>query len=336
MRCGLIVLLATILLVSCQKTDPSGSLYPSLFETPDHFSSIPFPDDNPKNFIAWALGKRLFYDTALSRDSSLSCASCHLPAFAFSDPKPVSVGIEDRPGTRNTPSLANVAYHPYLLREGGVPTLEMQIAVPVQEHHEFDFHFPGIVSRISQNNEYVQLSRQAYGRDPDAWVITRAIAMFERSLISGSSPFDLFLSGDSDAITLAARKGYALFQSERTSCYVCHGGMFFSNFTFENNGLYAQYTDSGRFRLTGQPEDMNKFKVPSLRNVAITAPYMHDGGFQSLDEVLVHYNLGGYAHPGKHPLIRPLHLSQVELDYIKAFLESLTDPLFYQNPIFKP
>lgn len=302
----------------------------ALLQVPEGFPDPIFPEGNELTEARWILGKKLFFDPVLSRDSSISCASCHLPAFAFSDTAAFSPGVGGAPGTRNAPSLANVAYHPYFLREGGVPTLEMQILVPIQEHNEFDFNILLIAERLLRDSLYRAMSQAAYNREPDPFVVTRAIACFERTLLSGDSAYDR------DELPPAAERGRQLFFGEKTQCSHCHGGFNFTHYAFENNGLYEEYADPGRFRLTGLEEDRALFKVPSLRNVALTGPYMHDGSIKSLEAVVAHYNSGGAAHPHKSPLIRPLELSAQERADLVAFLQSLTDEAFVNNPKFSP
>lgn len=307
----------------------------SLLVVPAGFPVPQFPDDNQLTQERWSLGKKLFFDTRLSKDNSISCATCHLPELAFTDGRRVSEGIEHRPGKRNAPSLANVAYHPYLTREGGVLTLEMQILVPVQEHAEFDFNMVQIAERLSNDETYAKESIEAYGRPLDPFVITRAIGCFERTLISGNSRYDQFLNGNRFSLSAAEKRGRDLFFSKRLECSSCHGGFNFSNYAFENNGLYQHYDDPGRFRLTGIDADLALFKVPSLRNVEITGPYMHDGSIESLEDVVAHYNKGGEDHVHKNALIKPLNLTEGEQHDLVAFLKSLTDHEFISNPKFK-
>lgn len=311
--------------------DWAGSSLPVGFPIPT------VPADNQPTAERIALGRRLFYEPALSRDSSLACGSCHQPARAFTDGQPQSLGIEGRQGRRNAPTLANVAYYSSFMREGGVPTLEMQVQVPIQEHEEFDFNILLVAERLQRMPAYVALSQKAYGRNPDAFVITRAIAAFERSLISGHSPFDRYLfGGESAAISEAAKRGYQLFHDQRLACANCHSGFLFTNQGFANNGLYEEYADSGRQRLTLQAADIGLFKIPSLRQLALTAPYMHDGSLPSLEAVIDHYASGGKPHPNKSPLIKPFSLSVQEKNDLLAFLHSLTDKDFCTNPAFQP
>jgi len=332
------LLMIIVGLAACQPSE-SPELFRSfdLMEIPVGFPSMVEPEDNHFTKARWQLGKRLFFDPVMSVDSSVSCASCHKPSLAFSDNQIFSPGVANRPGVRNSPSLANIGFHPYFTREGGVPTLEMQVFVPIQEHNEFNFNILLLADRLARDSSYVQQSLEAYGRTPDPFVITRSLACFERSLISGYSAYDRYLSyGDKDALSEAERRGMDLFFSEKANCSSCHSDFNFTDYSFSNNGLYLQYDDNGRERLTGLPEDRALFKVPSLRNIALTAPYMHDGSFSNLDAVLHHYNKGGEAHSHRDNRIKPLTLSTDDLADLKAFLHALTDETFINNPNFQP
>jgi cytochrome c peroxidase len=337
MKGSLCILILISLFLSCRQEEvPEPVSYPALMEIPEGFPEVSFPADNAFTKARWELGKKLFYDPVMSVDSSISCASCHRPELAFSDAVAFSPGVENRAGTRNVPPLSNVAYHPYFTREGGVPSLEMQILVPIQEHNEFDFNIVLLGERLNRDSSYVRLARVAYDRDPDPFVIVRALATFERSLLSGDSPYDRYVNDkDPSAMSDAALRGMDLFFSERINCSACHGDFNFTNYSFENNGLYEDYEDEGRFRLTGKETDRARFKVPSLRNVEWTAPYMHDGSLNILEEVVEHYNSGGKDHPQKSGLIRPLGLTEAEKEDLIRFLQSLSDQTFIQNPNFQ-
>lgn len=302
---------------------------------PDGFPPIEFPADNAFTKERWLLGKALFYEKQLSLDSSVSCASCHSQQFGFSDNVALSKGFKQRLGNRNSPSIINVAYHPYFTREGGVPSLEMQVLVPIQEHNEFNNNILDIAKRLSSNQNLQNLSYLAYNRPLDFYVIPRALATFERSLISGNSKFDQYKKG-TISLTEEEQKGMNLFFSDRTNCSDCHSGFNFTNYQFENNGLYETYNDPGRKRLTGLDSDLAKFKVPSLRNIEVTAPYMYDGSLPDLEAVINHYNSGGKQHPNKSEKIKSLQLSQDEKKQIIAFLKTLTDVSFLNQTIFKP
>lgn len=321
------------MVISCSKEIESTEIANlNIMEVPPGFPSIVHLEGNEYTVERWELGKKLFYDPILSKDGKVSCASCHDPALAFSDDKEVSIGSSGLLGTRNAPSLANVAYHPYYTREGGLPTLEMQILVPIQEHNEFNNNIVLIADTLSKIESYVEMSLSAYEQEPNAFVITRALSQFERSMISGQSAYDLeFNYNLVGSMSESALRGKALFESDRTSCSSCHSGFNFTNYSFENNGLYNEYVDNGRERLTQDPEDRAKFKVPSLRNVELTGPYMHDGSISSLSEVIEHYNGGGRSHQSKNDLIRPLNLSTDEKSDLIYFLNSLTDHRFITN-----
>lgn len=335
-----IYLMFTLFLVACQKSDISND---TVIETDDYALKIPVgfpnldvPTDNALTKSRIVLGKMLFFDPILSRDSSRSCASCHAPHLAFSDSTATSVGVENRLGSRNSTSLANVGYQKKLLREGGMASLEMQIGVPVQEHDEFDFNMVLLVEKLKNQARYVAAAQKAYGREPDVFVLTRSIAAFERTLISGNSAFDQwFYQKNNAAVSESIKTGYALFNSEKLSCGKCHDGFLFTNQGLENNGLYTNYADEGRFRLTRLESDKAVFKVPSLRNIALTAPYMHDGSLKTLEEVISHYETGGKAHPNKSKLLKPFALTSQEKTDLLAFLGSLTDHNFIRNAEFR-
>lgn len=328
-------ILLSIVFVQCIEDESSDEALGSqnILSIPMGFPPVSFPDDNPFTDAGYDLGKALFFDPILSADSSISCASCHIPNRAFSDRFTVSTGANNGIGTRNTPSLANVAYHPYFTREGGVPTLEMQVLVPIQEHNEFNFNIVLIAERLQSIPKYVEMSKKAYGRLPDAFCITRSIANFERTLISGNSAFDKYFNqGIETALTDSEKNGMDLFFSDSLACGTCHGGFDFTDYSFQNNGLYESYADSGRMRLTGLESDRALFKVPSLRNVALTEPYMHDGSLISLYDVIDHYQNGGENHINKSPKIIGFELSAEEVSDLIAFLESLNDYDFINNP----
>lgn len=328
--CTGLLLTAICIAYSCRK-EPLSPVQTgtALLQIPKGFPAMAFPEGNEFNYERWLLGKTLFYDPVLSLNNKVSCASCHIAAAAFSDTLRLSLGDRGVQGRSNAPSLANIGYHPYFTRAGGVPTLEMQVLVPIQEHDELNTNILDIADKLRQNPRYVALAQKAYNRDIDAFVITRSLANFERSLISGNSAYDR------DELSSIARYGKQLFFSERTGCSNCHGGFNFSNYAFENNGLYRQYADSGRMRLTRAESDRAKFKVPSLRNIAFTAPYMHDGSVGSLEAVVAHYNTGGAEHPNKSKLIRPLGLNKAEQVALVAFLKALSDASFIHNKNFR-
>ena len=324
---AIIRFLPLLCILSCEVDDQINTPFHLL--VPKGFPEVDIPNDNQLTVERINLGKKLFYDPILSRDSSISCNSCHLQEFAFTDANPTSIGIAGRLGKRNAMSLANVAYANFLQRESGVPTLEMQVLVPIQEHNEMDFNIVAVAEKMNEDPQYRKLSYEAYGKLPDAFVITRAIAAFERTLLSGNSKYD------TNQLSESEQRGMALFFSDSLACSSCHGTFLFTNQQPENNGLYEQYTDSGRYILTGLQEDIGRFKTPTLRNVELTKPYMHDGSINSLEEVIAHYESGGMNHVNQSAILKGFTLTETERDELIEFLNSLTDYEFTQNAFFK-
>lgn len=323
-------------LQACHKDSSIKPAIMDSIEIPLGFPAIVFPSGNEFTIERWNLGKSLFHEKALSLNNSVSCASCHKAEFAFSDNVAFSLGDQNQIGTSNAPSLCNMAYNPYYTRAGGVPTLEMQILVPIQEHVEFNSNIVDIAEKLKQIPAYNDAAQKCYQRDLDPFVIVRAIANYERSFISGNSNFDkYFYQGNKNALSQSEIRGMNLFMGDKTNCSKCHNGFNFSNYAFENNGLYEDYADIGRMRLTHLEGDRARFKVPTLRNIAFTAPYMHDGSLKTLDEVVEHYNSGGKKHENKSLLIKELYLTNTEKEDLVAFLKSLSDYSFINNKNFQ-
>ena len=302
----------------------------------DSISAFPFleKDSARVNYSARIeLGKHLFYDKTLSRDSSISCATCHKQELAFTDGLAKSIGIRKQEVSRNSPTLTNVLNRPYLLLDGVNPSLEAQTVVPIQEHKEFDFNIHLIVNRLKQNALYVDLAKKGFDSEITAFVYSKSIAEFERTLISNNSPYDQYLRGNKRALSPSQRRGKELF-FDRLYCAECHGGSDFTNDALLNNGLYIKYVDSGRMRLTEKEVDRAVFRVPTLRNIEVTGPYMHDGSVATLEEVIEHYTKGGFDHPAKGRAIVPFKLTKREKSDLVNFLKSLTDKTFLENPDF--
>jgi len=292
---------------------------------------IPTPENNPMSEEKVALGRALFFDKRLSIDESISCASCHKPNYAFTDQKSVSTGVEGRKVQRNAPSLLNAAFLQTAMFDAHLASLEVQVLVPIQEHTEMDIPMNELLKRLRKIEKYQQAAKAIFNRDFDAYVLTRSIAAFERSLISMNSRFDQFQQGKKSALTKEEQRGWNLF-SNQLYCTKCHPAPYFTTFVAENNGLYVDYgEDKGRFRIHGDSADIGKFKVPSLRNIELTFPYMHDGSFKDLDKVLKHYSNGGVGHPNQNKVIQPFLLSEKDKKAIKAFLFSLTDTSYMVN-----
>lgn len=328
-----LMMVGSLLVVTSFVVESKGEVESYELKIPEGFPQPTFPNGNELTVERIELGRMLFYDPILSVDSSISCASCHDQSLAFADNRVISPGVEGRLAKRNAPTLTNVVYNPTVLFDGYLPTLEMQVLVPIQEHAEFAFNIVDIGKKLEQNPDYVKRSYEAYGRKPDPYVITRAISSFERILISGNSKYDQQVFQNKNVMNRSERRGMDLFFNE-LHCATCHSGFNFTNFTTQNNGLYEVYSDSGRARATHLPEDKAMFKIPTLRNIALTAPYMHDGSLASLEAVIDHYMSGGQSHVNKNPIIQPFDLTKRQKRDLIHFLECLTDEDFISNPDF--
>jgi len=305
---------------------------PYVVEIPAGFDELPVPAENALTESRVELGRRLFYDKIMSLDSTVSCATCHKPELAFTDGLKTSVGIRGQHVLRNSPTLGNVGYQDRIMRDNGVPSLEMQIHVPIQESNEFDFEIRLIANRMKQNSIYMELSQLAYNRVPDAYVITKALAAFERTLITGNSLYDQQVyQKKSGRLTPAMERGMELFFSDSVNCASCHSGFNFTNQQYANNGLYKAYADSGRMRITHDEIDRDMFEVPTLRNIALTSPYMHDGSMNTLRQVVDHYAKGGTDNPHKSAEVTGFTLSESQKQDLVLFLHSLTDVTFIKK-----
>jgi cytochrome c peroxidase len=284
---------------------------------------LEYPADNPNNAAAASLGERLFFDPILSVDSSISCGSCHKPELGFATNDKVTPGVDGVLGKRNSPSLLNVGFQPYFMREGGVPSLEMQVLVPLGDATEMAHNVVDAVRRLNRNTSYRNEFLTVYGDTASAFLLVRALANFERTLVDFDAPFDHFIQGDATALSNEAIKGGKLFYG-KAACVQCHSGVLLTDFGFANNGTaIVDSTDYGRELLTNESGDRYVFKVPSLRRVQITAPYMHDGSVSTLADVVEQYNTGGANHSYTDSRIEPLGLSVSEKAQLVAFLEAL-------------
>ena len=311
------------------------------------------PADNPRSDAKVRLGRRLFYDTRLSGNGTFACASCHQQKRAFTDGLAHAVGSTGQQHARSAMSLANVAFNAsYGWADGRTRTLEAQMAVPMFNEHPIEMGMKGnqaaIVARIAADASDAAMFRDAFAGQPIALeTIVKAIASFERTLISANSPLDRYLyRDDRNALTPKARRGMTLFFSDRLACSGCHAGFNLSGPTvhaggadaaptFHNTGLYntdgrGAYPaiDRGLFDLTRVAADMGRFRAPTLRNIAVTGPYMHDGSIATLDEVVGHYASGGLKSPFKSPRLKGFEISTTESEDLVAFLNSLTDEEF--------
>jgi cytochrome c peroxidase len=327
---------------SSDAAGPANSGPPSLSESPSPAgfpkgtSSERAPADNALTEDRAALGKRLFYDPQLSRTNEVSCGSCHQQAYAFAEPARVSTGIEGRMGTRNAPSIANAAWGKSFFWDGRADTLEEQAAQPIENPVEMDLSLPDAVARVTSDPSYVAAFQKAYAEGPSELTLRKALASFVRSVVSGSSAYDRHLRGDDSDFGEQRKRGEALFSSEKAECFHCHPAGSLGNEGYFNNGSYTAGGDTGRQQVTGRVGDIGKFKVPGLRNVAVTAPYMHDGSLPTLEAVIEQYSAGGRGDRTTDPLIKPLSLTEEEKADLLEFMRSFTDDALLRDARFAP
>lgn len=285
----------------------------------------PVPEDNALTPAKVALGRKLFFDPELSADRTLSCASCHQPSRYFTDGRARAVGIGGTEGKRNVPSILNAAYGRSFFWDGRAASLEEQTLQPIQSAAELALPLRELERRLRERDDYREAFREAFeGEATSADRLSRALATYVRTLRSGDAPIDRFLHGDTTALSVDARRGFRLFVG-RANCGICHLAPLFTDHGFHNTGVSWGSSDLGRFAVTGRDEDRGAFKTPSLRNVAETAPYMHDGSLATLEEVIEHYAAGGTPNPALDEEVRPLDLAPSERRQLIAFLEALTE-----------
>ncbi|MET6996355.1 cytochrome-c peroxidase [Chitinophaga defluvii] len=282
------------------------------------------------------LGEQLFFDNILSKDKTLSCASCHLPQYAFADTVAFSKGINGTPTTRNTPAITNLSGRPNYFWDGRAATLEEQALQPIISPAEMGLPIQEAVDRLNADVVYQQAFRQVFNTPVTEKNLLQAIAAFERTLETANSPYDRYINGDDHAMSPEAIRGRLLFIG-KANCNNCHSGEDFTADRFKNIGLYngKNLLDAGRFDATRDTAHMGFFKVPGLRNVAVTAPYMHNGMFKTLREVIAYYNKPDVVvHDGINrdlSLNAPLNLSEQEVSDLEAFLVALTDDRFVKR-----
>lgn len=283
-----------------------------------------------------SLGRILFSDPILSKDSTVSCASCHRPEHAFADTSAVSLGVERKKGLRNTPTAMNLLLANSFFWDGRAKTLEEQALAPIANPNEMNLPVEEAVYRLQHNKKYVAYFKEAFNSEASKTNLSAAIAAFERTLETGESPFDNWkFSDDSTAVSAEVKRGFALFNG-KGNCVKCHFGSDFTANEFRNIGLFngKNLNDSGRSIVSGKADDIGKFKTSSLRNIAITSPYMHNGMFKTLDEVIDFYNDTRKIVPNAinkdSLLVKPLGLTLQDKKDLKAFLISLTDKRFKQ------
>ena len=339
---------------TCKSDDPDkrggghSSPTPYTLKQPAHFVKMLLPTDNPLTEEGIALGRQLFYDPLLSMNGSVSCATCHLPQNAFSDGLAFSVGVNGQEGPRSSMSLVNVGYYyKGLFWDGRSKSLEDQALIPVREPHEMNSDWSLVELKLRNHPKYPELFRKAFSiadrKEITRFLVAKAIAQFERTLISANAKYDQVLEGKA-TYTEAEERGRKIFfdasdELPKSECGHCHLDPLFTNLDFFNNGIQQvnsleDFPDKGRGKVTKIIYDNGKFRVPTLRNIELTAPYMHDGRFKTLEEVLDHYISGGHLADNLNPNVRQLNFSERDKTDLIAFLKTLTDTSFVYNPAF--
>jgi cytochrome c peroxidase len=286
-------------------------------------TSIPFPKDNPYSTEKVLLGRKLYFDTRLSAANVLSCATCHNPAFAWGDGQPKGVGHGMITLGRRSPSIINVAFGQIFMWDGRAPSLEAQALGPITAPVEMNLPVDHLIERLKAISEYGLLFQFAFPKDgltPES--IAKAIATYERTVVSGRAPFDLWVDGNENAISEPAKRGFALFNG-KAMCAKCHSGWNFTDDSFHDTGLPDADIGRGKF-VPGVIKMAHAFKTPGLREVARRGPYMHDGSLPTLAAVVDHYSSGGIDRPSRSDQVNPLNLSQQEKDDIISFLRTIT------------
>lgn len=346
----LLVLLSAVLLHACRR-DPAWPVdTPEAGPTPynlsipawgnDGIHPLQLPGDNPLTVEGVELGRMLFHERALSDDFSFSCATCHMQDHGFAEPHPVSLGTDGSLGRRNAPALVNLAWHETMFWDGRAANLEAQAFGPVTNPVELRNTWPSVVERLQADPRYPQRFQRAFGTEIiDSVLVVKAIAQFERTLLSFNSRFDRwFYQGDAQAMNEQEQRGFQLFMNE-AKCNNCHAPPHFHDFSLRNIGMLTPNGDTGQEEVTGDPMHRGRFKTPTLRNIEVTWPYMHDGRFYTLEEVVDFYADDVLSPPNLDPhMIHFVNgevvLSPQDRSDLVAFMKTLTDPAFLAEPLF--
>ncbi|MEW4526518.1 cytochrome-c peroxidase [Maioricimonas sp. JC845] len=293
---------------------------------------IRHPKDNKPTPEKIQLGKQLYFDPRLSRDSTISCASCHDPAKGFSNGEQFATGVRGQVGGRNSPTIINSAFNRFQFWDGRSGSLEEQALGPIQNPIEMDMTLEEVVERLNGIEGYRAQFQKVFGTAVTAENIGRAIAAYERTVLSGDAPYDRFKDGDESALSEAAQRGMKLFFG-KANCSACHAGSNFTDNAFHNIGVGMEVDepDQGRFVISSLGGDTGSFKTPTLREIARTAPYMHDGSMKTLEEVVAHYNKGGGSNPYLDEEMFPLNLTQQQQADLVTFLKEGLSSENYPN-----
>jgi cytochrome c peroxidase len=325
------VLAGFLLLAGSSVTAKTPNLAPAPAKADQAFAlpkKPPQPADNISTLPRVTLGKALFFDPRLSGNGSVSCASCHNPGLGWSDALNTGIGINGQKLPRNSPTVVNVAYNTQFMWDGRFGSLEQQVLGPMQAEQEMSTDFKHMKLMLDSLEGYKAMFAKAYPNEPmSEQTVAKAIAAFERTVVSNGSRFDKWLAGDRRAITAQEWRGFQLFKAaDKGNCVACHSGPNFTDNGFHNIGVAQEAPDAGRFKVRALPSMKAAFKTPTLRDIELTAPYFHDGSAATLRDVMVHYNRGGdpRAVGTVSPEVRPLNLSAREIDDLVAFMKTLS------------
>lgn len=329
-------LLIVLVILSCSPDEERPAL---LFSQPDHFPQATYTlQNNPITQKGFELGQLLFFDPILSSDSTIACVNCHLQAVAFSDPvHKLSVGVNERVGTRNAPPIFNLAFKKSFFWDGGVTHIDFIPINAIDNPNELDEDIDNLVKKLKRHYAYPEKFKKAFNKETiDSQQMLYALSQFMVAMVSANSPYDQYVNGNRAALTEQQVRGLSLVESK---CASCHTPPLFTNDSFANNGLDTEFTDRGRAIITESEHDAGKFRVPTLRNVELTDPYMHDGRFRTLEQVLTHYQQHVKNSPTLDAALQAgetlgIALSDEEKADIIAFLKSLTDRSFTQDKRF--
>lgn len=335
------MLMGIVLLFSCRHESEEVDFHttPYSLSIPHGFVPFSVPSNNPMTQEGVALGRKLFYDPILSGNNTQSCASCHLVQYSFSDTTVGSIGIDGFAGPRNAMPLVNLGWQRNFFWDGGAADMESQVLGPVENPIEMHEQWPNAIAELNADAAYQELFYQAFGeREITVPMVIRAIAQFERTLISGNAKYDQYLKGET-SLTPQELWGLEVFTDPmKGDCNHCHSlGSTFSDFEFRNTGLDSIAVDAGRYLITLNENDRGKFKTPSLRNIELTGPYMHDGRFATLLQCIEHYNTEFHYAPNLDVNLLTAQkgrMTMEEMQAVETFLKTLTDWEFIQNPAF--
>lgn len=298
-------------------------------------TAVPIPATNLNYTAKVDLGKQLYFDGRLSKNGQVPCAACHLPSTGFADARQVSIGVGGAIGDRQAPTIFNTAYNSSQFWDGRVGSLEEQVLGPIQEQDEMAETIDNVVKKIGKIKGYQQQFRAVFGTGVNMQGIAEAIAAYERTVVSTNSAFDKYVLGDAKAMDEPAVRGMALFKG-KARCILCHNGPNFTDNQFHNLGVPQvgpRKEDLGRYDVTRMEHEKGAFKTPTLRSITETVPYMHDGAFKTLEEVVDFLDQGGGSNPNLSPLVKPLGLSTEEKSDLVTFLKALTgEPIKFEMP----